>query len=47
MHFIALQVIPSTPLWPLIDFSKVKSEDKLRVIYNLAIYNWLRAGSVN
>lgn len=39
MHFIALQMIAGTPLWPLLDLAKSEPEDKLKVMYNLNISN--------
>lgn len=41
MHFIALQMTAGTPLWPLPDMAKSEPEDKVKVMYNLNIANWV------
>lgn len=41
MHCIALQMIAGTPLWPLPDLNKCEPEDKVKVMYNLNIANWV------
>lgn len=45
MHFIALQMVTGTPLWPLLDLAKSEPEDKVKVMYYLNIYNWIWSGS--
>lgn len=35
MHFIALQMIAATPLWPLLDLAKSEPEDKVELVYYL------------
>lgn len=45
MHCIALQMVAGTPLWPLPDLNKCEPEDKVKVMYNLNIANWVWSGS--
>lgn len=41
MHFIPLQMIAGTFLWPLLDLAKSEPEDKVQVMYYLNLPNWM------